>query len=331
MKRYFSLLLIICFIFVGCTSSKYIYDANEQIGFSNGNIYQGGTIASDNSNLYFTLLSEDGLFKSDLNGNNKTKIFDGNAKWINVIGDTIYFIGMNDDYYPADNISSIKTDGTAYKVLKQFKNQDNILSDLYAAGNYLYYENYNSTSTIDSIRMMDINGKNDKEIVPNGELKYYYQGNILYRNNNDNKTLHILSLSNNQDFQVTANQADYVNVKDQTIYYFQQGGTLNKAYGQWTGYYNIETVIKNGGYMANISGDNVYYEDNNNYTIHQYNLSSEVDKLLFQSNDSNVTIESIQVINDNIYLYVFENNQHNIYRIDNNGNKSLFDSVPLVS
>lgn len=81
-----------------------------------GNIYVGGYVAGTKDKLYF--IEEDnstvGLYKADLELNNKEKICDGYYAYINIYKDKIYYVDFDGFAY------SMNTDGTKKKQLTDF-------------------------------------------------------------------------------------------------------------------------------------------------------------------------------------------------------------------
>jgi len=109
------------------------------IGNSQGNIVNAGYAAQQGTWIYYR--SDDGsLYKVQQGSTAKTKLCSDDVKYINVVGDWVYYQNLKDDGL----IYKIRTDGTG-----RTKVCDGYGSQMVVIGDWIYYQNYIMTDNPD--------------------------------------------------------------------------------------------------------------------------------------------------------------------------------------
>jgi len=289
MRKIICLLIVASFLFVGCQKQSQNFDA-ESRGFSFSN-NTGGEIATYND--YFYYAGNDGMYKVKSDGTDSIKISDQIFSPSNVLNDWIYGVKETTEDI---SICCLKTDGTGYQELTSAKQKT--IDTMYVADETIYYHTTDKKNMDNQeIRSININGTNDKKILSNVSLKYFYKGNIYYT---DNKTgyLYSLDVANNKKTQLSKINTDYVSVTDECVYYYS-----------WDSYYSVDfdgkngkVVLANAGNKANLIGDYLYYIANDDvHSVHKYNLQTAVDKTIF-SVALGEQIYGIYSIGKNVFL-----------------------------
>lgn len=162
-ERYFRklmILMITCFLLLnvaGCGITNNDLSTGEKWGNSNGNLVNGGMIAYQDKDLYFSF---DGiLYKSQLDGSEVEKIYETGGKngyisKLNVIDDKIVFYGDNRE---SGGLYRIKNSGGSKIERLISEPTTGIYKNVYVIGDYIYYDsNY--------ILKLDGNGSDKEQI-----------------------------------------------------------------------------------------------------------------------------------------------------------------------
>lgn len=139
----------------------------EGIGNHPANIYNGGYVVKYENAVYYTDVNSSNYLYYSRNDLKKfTKRNKLNSRYINIINDTIYYVCRTDGciyYVPLKHDSSKKLDETNKKL------SDKRAVCLIAAGDYLYYISpADDNSICGELRRMDLKGKNDTKLSPDG-------------------------------------------------------------------------------------------------------------------------------------------------------------------
>ena len=139
------------------------------IGNHPANIYNGGYIAKYNNAVYYVDVNiSNYLYYSSNDLKKFTTRNSLSLQYINIINNTIYYVCSEDGciyYVPLKHDSSKNLDQTNKKLSSQRA------SGLIAAGDYLYYVlPDDSNSTCGELHRMDLNGKNDTKLSPDGYM-----------------------------------------------------------------------------------------------------------------------------------------------------------------
>lgn len=145
---------------------------NRRLGFSGGNIGQGGLMCGDgNGHVYYRSEADHWrLYRAAIDGSGKTKLADDVPCSINVLDGWVYYANYSDGF----SIYRIRTDGTSRMRLRE-----GYCHDLYVVGGTIYYNIRDEKNTA-SIHCMKVDGSQDKLIVPEACLMYFWNGRLYY-------------------------------------------------------------------------------------------------------------------------------------------------------
>lgn len=292
------------------------------MGNSSGNINNMGLVATDLDNQWIYYRGTGGdLFKVKSDGVDRTQLTLGNdAKYINVVGNQVYYVHTNPATKTSGAISGIyrmKVDGSdavvtqsGTTVTKKTGNlifsSSSTMNDVIAVGDYIYYINdsdgslhrFNVNSNYDSI-ISSTDKYTDINIVKN----YLYAINTT-----DKNKIYKINLNTLISSKVSDVQAKHLNVADGWIYY------RNYADGEKLYRMNLDATENDKlcddiVYNLNVCKDTVYYKDgsdaNKLYMIGADGTGGQqvitpVPKTM-GAKLSNDVVEYVNVINNTVY------------------------------
>jgi len=300
MRKIIPVMLILCLFLASCTASpgeKTTEQGKGALGFSGGNIGQGGLMCGDNDGSVYYRSEADNwcLYKSKLDGSEKQKLSDDVPCDINVLNGWVYYANYKDGF----SIYRIKTDGTGRAQLKS-----GYCRNLYAVGDHIYYD-VRDEANVSHIHRMGVDGGNDELLISQARLMYYYDGSLYYLNGlflwkYDLETRKSVQLNDKYSHYVTADQSgvyywaaddnafvhmshtgtdsevllsgcDYFNVSDNCVYYMKYGGnydfyrlSLDTGEEVQLSSFMAGSFDENGNIIEDIDsvaeGDNVFHE-----------------------------------------------------------------------
>jgi hypothetical protein len=168
-KKFFApfiIVVIISLIILGFRqSSKTIYNPDDAIGNTAGNLFNGGLYCEDNNNIYFSNDNDYGaLYRMDSPTGKFKKIHDDKTAYLNVIGKYIYYSRINNtreesspSIFAFNNVGIYRLDSKS-KQLKSLYDDPSGLINVY--GNYVYYQHFNSNEGL-TFHSVKIDGSND--------------------------------------------------------------------------------------------------------------------------------------------------------------------------
>lgn len=243
------ILMLVGVLFINVVGCK---NKEEKLGNSNGNLMNGGKIAFQDDNLYFSI---DGiLYKSNLDGSEIKKIYevDGENGYIgrlNVVDNKIIFYGAAGD---SAGLYRIKDDGSNLKRL--ISEPRNGGKEVYTIDKWIYY---------DDLYKLSLNGDgSDKEKIDhfdiiNGTLNidngyiYYCAKDIT----TDEYCIFKMNLDDSTNQKLSTGQVYEMSVYNGYIYYKEE----NSLYKMKTdGTENQLIIDKNIG-DYNVKDDCIYY------------------------------------------------------------------------
>lgn len=256
-------LLIVGMIIGVSTGCKPINGSSQpELGFSYGNIGQGGLMAGDNKGTVYYRSETDHwhLYKAKLDGTEKQKLSNNIPCDINVLNDWVYYSNFSDNFA----IYKIKTDGT-----QDQKIMDGYCQHLYVVGDLIYFDirDKDNASNIHSIKL---DGAEDKLLIPEARLSYYYEDNLYYIFGEklslwkyNNKTQEKVQLTGNYTYYPVVNKTGiyYWNVNETTFVHSDLGGK------------NPKTLLKGIDYF-NVDNNYVYFQKfGKNYDYYKFSLT----------------------------------------------------------
>jgi len=265
MRKVIPVMLILCLFLASCTASpgeKTPEQGEEALGFSGGNVGQGGLMCGDNDGSVYYRSEADNwcLYKAKLDGSEKQKLSDDVPCDINVLDGWVYYANYKDGF----SIYRIKTDGTGRAQLKS-----GYCTDLYVVDNHVYYD-VRDEANASHIHRMDVDGSNDELLVSEARLRYYYNGCLYYTNGRlflckyDLETGASVQLNDKYSVYVVVNENGvyYWNADDNTFVHMSNEGTDSE-------------VLLSGCDYFNVSGNRVYYmRYGGNYDFYRLSLDS---------------------------------------------------------
>lgn len=276
------------------------------LGNSHGNIVNDGLVAEYKGLIYFSNTMDNGkLYSMSEKGEEKKKITDDKALFINIIDDCIYYRNESD----GGKIYKIKTNGKERTKL----NED---SSLYInlSGNYLYYSNESKGNRLYKV---DINGKNNKKLSNDSASFINLCGNwIYYSCESDGNKLYKLDTAGEKRTLISNDMCYFINIVGDWIYYsnYTDGFSLSKMKLDGS---SKKVLDKNSSHSLNVLGDWIYFNctDNNYGESGLYKIKTDgtsKERLINQFSDK------IQLAFDWVF-YINSFDKDNIYRVKTDG------------
>ena len=160
-------LLLAVSIFLSIRSSRIVYNSDNAIGNSAGNLNNGGLFCEYNDKIYFANPYDyNKLYVMNSDCTNAMKLNDDSVASINVCGSYIYYVKNN---FKQETIGTIfrgqlfgvyrcDLNGESLKAL-----YDSLSGTIALSGNSLYYQHYSDTTPL-AFHKVDIAGKKDTKI-----------------------------------------------------------------------------------------------------------------------------------------------------------------------
>ncbi|MCL1851567.1 MAG: DUF5050 domain-containing protein [Peptococcaceae bacterium] len=263
------------------------------VGNTSGNIVCGGRVAAQGDQVYYFNQDDSkyGLWTMGSNGDNKKRLIDESAFYINVVGDWIYYFGV-------DSINSIKTDGShIYKVV------DAYVSNLIVVDDWIYFSV--SSDGIYSLRPdgtgmvklyeYSLFDYGEREInIDNGRIYFdamsgvhsmktdgsdliklsddpvscltVSDGRIYYLNLDDAQKIYSMKIDGSDRKKVCDELPYQINVADGKIYYINRyGGNICVINVDGSGWKELNNE---DSFSVNIIGDRIYYYKSEDLSLH---------------------------------------------------------------
>lgn len=254
-------------------------------GNTSSNIMNSSTTAYDGEFIYYSIQRNDyKLYRQRPDGSNISKITDDQASSISVLGDWIYYVNKSGD----KGIFKIKKDGTS-----KFKLCNDIPSSITVVNDYLYY------SLSSELELYNI-----YKIKTNGTDKVKIQTSY------DN------SLYAVEPTMLVVGDWIYINL-------FVSGEQKKHLYRIKTDGSTKAKVLDVAPNRFVISNDWIYYINTGNRDIYKCKLDGTSITPVFKSNSSQLSIYSINIYNNYLYLSsdVFSSSleYRGLYKIKLNG------------
>lgn len=204
------------------------YSNTASHGNTPGNIANFGYYAAHQNWIYYSNFDDSGkLYKMKLDGTGIQKISDDNAKFINVVGDWIYYINYSDG---KSRINKVKIDGNSKTLLVEY---NECVEFLNVCGDELYYllgNNKAMNNWYYTINELKTDGTNIGEVFrfetcssPQYFNIYENYGYCLVNHGNSNN-IYRFALDGSNKFTKLADGGITFNVSENWIYY----GTFNE-------------------------------------------------------------------------------------------------------
>lgn len=279
-KKLISVLIIMVITFTsfsGCIKAEKIGTAGNKPVFSYGNTSGNhsnyGLAAMQGDWVYFSSISNFSyLYKISAAGIEKTPLSEGDCSYINVVGDSIYFIsGTN-------RLTKIQTDGSSKTELLR----DISFGNIYIVDDWIYYTDYNKFDGLYRIRM---DGKGKKEITSDRVQNFCVAGNrIYYCNMYLSGGLYTVSTDGKDKRKIVEAQISTINVVDNWLYYINLSDG-NSIWKVQTDGQNRMKLVSDMVNSLNVAGEWIYYSNaNDNDFLYKIRTDGTDNKLLNAEN-----------------------------------------------
>lgn len=230
-----------------------------------GNLNNNGLIAQDRENgddwkYYSHSADGGGIYKT--NDVVSEKICEDNAKFINVVGDYIYYVNYSD----GQKIYRIKKDGTGRRIICTDQ-----VSYLTVSGEYIYYT-YHSGRGVGNIRKINRNANKSTGVnITNDEAEYLIiSGDIIYFvNKSEGNSIYSVHTDGTYRSRISDDRAKFITLsKNGKIYYLTDSGQLRAM--DKSGVNSATISVSNGTIGGNAiitamniteDGKTIYYTD----------------------------------------------------------------------
>ena len=98
-------------------------------GNTSGNIANGGIAAESDGWIYYRSNDGGSIYRMKNDGTEETKLNNEGSWFINVVGDRVYYIASDDDYWGSGSICKMRTDGTEQTVVADGDYRNLIVAD----------------------------------------------------------------------------------------------------------------------------------------------------------------------------------------------------------
>ncbi len=258
----------------GCGENKTSAVATDaevlNLGNTNGNINNKGSLCADSENIYYQKI-DDGykIYKSDLNGNNETKLNDFSSYFINVYNDKVYYASEDDGF----NIYCMNKDGSDNKkILESPANYMTIYKD------NIYYSNADDNGYI---YRASLDGTKNEVIFKNAA--YFvtaYKDKLYFVNTSDNAKIYQSDLDGNNSKAIVEDYSCYINLYNDYVYYTTPPNPQTKQGGDYLHRYSlidhtVDDLLNFACSDINITNDRIYYLNMDESKIYSCDLDGE--------------------------------------------------------
>lgn len=280
------LIIIVVFVILG----MYFYNRNG-VGNTIGNIRNYGYGTVSGNWIYYLSPNENsssvGIFKIKKDGTDPKQLYmsDGTQEIIsiNVVGNYVYFIGMNTDEYTDDDsidnkIYRMKTDGSNLEVINDNEINNNCY-EMYVINGYIYYIDTNA-----NVAKMNLDGSNKTVVSENGTgFLGITEDYIIYNVVTDQEDVYItyiMDINGENQRPIIENRRLYsVNIEGEYIYYTNDEKQICRTKIDSN---NEEIISDNEAYNLNVNNGFAYYlnykdaaQDDYTVCIYKIDLNAE--------------------------------------------------------
>ncbi|MCX8130792.1 MAG: DUF5050 domain-containing protein [Clostridia bacterium] len=248
MKRLIPILISIVLIAVSAAPESYAVDKADSTKYGNttGNISNKGLAAESGGWVYFVnMLDKETIYKYRKGSKNAVKVNSDPSCSISVLGEWVYYCKL-----PERNIYRIKTNGTGRQKLNSDKSSDvNVVND------WIFYVNDSDTANIYKMktdggkRQKYLDGRFNNLCVKDGFM--YYVDSECYVGKTSLSNSKIQRIRESRDFIMN------LNVEDGWIYYSSDALYKIKTDGT-----QAKQLSKDDARYINVVGDTIFYTRN---------------------------------------------------------------------
>ncbi len=257
-------------------------------GNTSGNIINEGRFVGEGEKIYYSEpMDGDALYSADLDGKNKVKLTDGKIRYLNIVGDYIYFVDLNQQY----NICKIKKDGTERGTVMGI-----MATEVIVLGEQMFFVNWSDgckiyIANLDGSEAKAINNKMSSNLSLSGAWMYYI-------NQDDETTLYRIRIDGTNEARINDVNTLFVNADREWIYYvnWSDNGKIYRSSNDGFGFEQLNN--QRSGYV-NVTGEYIYYINwVDNGKLYRMNLDGSDQKKL--SDDRG---EAVHVFGNWVYYF----------------------------
>jgi hypothetical protein len=269
-----------------------------------GNLINLGHFAKQGDWIYFRSPDRKlyGLYKMRTDGTQKTRLNDDYPRYINVIGDWVYYISSGAIY-------KVRTDGTDRTLLYTAENY--FVAYLNVVGDWMYFKDTDNSDSDFNVYKLRTDGT-DLSVACDDQIwgMYIANGWIYYINWDDSmSSVFKIRTDGTEKTRVFNDYVRSFNVEGNWLYYIDFRRCICKVRLDGTGYTEI---YKNRADYINVVGDWIYFGN----FMDLYKVRTDGTGLKKLSTDN---AEHINVVDDWVYYLVVEKGDFKDYMIRTNG------------
>ncbi len=319
---------ILALVFITYHSKQTVYNDENVLGNSSGNLFNGGLFCEYENRIYFSNPEDEGrLYVMDADLSNYEKLSSDTATSINVAGKYIIYGRHNDQQKQTnENVFSISKTGL-YRIDQNGENLktlfDSAVNVVNLCGNTVYFQR-NTTSGFGT-SMIDIDKSNSDDLTEEPIFPYAIDnGNLYYVGVTENHNIYRINLSSGQKETIYEGNTAYVTFADGYLYYLdlENSHALTRMNTDGT---EKEVLVTEPTSTYNVTPDGnfLYYEVDNgeNNGIFRMNLKNGISKTLMDGNYSNIHTTSVFT-----FFQSFDNG--NYYVVQNDDDSSPVRFIP---
>lgn len=176
---------------------------------TSGNTLNEGRVAVDGDTIYYSEPRDGGcLYSMDMEGNNKKKLTESEARYINVVGDRIIYCDVSNNYY----CCSVPKNGGEAKVVVPMMSMDYVIFD-----GHIYFANWADAC---KIYRATLDGEDVVKICDTGAEDMSQYGPWLYFTARDNESyIYRVRLDGEELRQINSDSSMLPNVHNGVVYF----------------------------------------------------------------------------------------------------------------
>lgn len=276
-------------------SKQTVYNDDNVLGNSSGNLLNKGLYCEYEGNIYFSNPADEGrLYVMEENLSNYKKLSEDTAESINVAGKYIIYARHNQNQEKnTNNVLSISDTGM-YRIEKNGKNMktlfDAVVNVINLAGNTVYFQR--NTDSGFGVYQINIDKSNEKEVTEEPISPLAVQNGFLYYTGvSGNHNIYKRNLSNNENEVLFDGNCAYVTICGEYLYFLDSSN--NHALTRITlegENADVLTELPTSTYNLSPDGLLLYYQVDNGTDNGMYcmNLNNRKEVCLKKGNFCNI-------------------------------------------
>ena len=298
-------------------SNRFVYNKENDVGNTTGNLYNGGMFCVYKGYVYFSNPSDNGkLYRMKEDGSEVKRICTDSVSCLNICNDYIYYVKDNmigDITFVSQDmlhgISRLKIGDSEPVVIHQ-----GISDALLLQGNNLYFHAYGKSTGSYYVQKAGIDGKSNEKLYDESyAMLDYYDGKIFFANTKGNHNLMYYTVDNGSVSDCYAGNFYMPDCEDGFVYYIDLDNDHKLTR---MGLNTLETevlcedrVVK---YNVNSKTGDIYYQAENTSTDHM------LCRMKIDGSDRQIVLEGdytdINFTEEHVYFYKMLSGNYVLYR-----------------